>query len=244
MKATAVLVPSIPQARPESRREAPIGIPTRQEAQAPTTQSTPLLEAEKDTENTLSSLNAIKWVADAGIRALARYAEIFCESPLLRIPVRALTETMRKFTELIGFKALSGESIGKADYKKAAGRIFENTVSSAILEPSMYTTRAVRMGVGFANAGLRVAARGLMFMTSFLEKEGLGLEHVLDEGASRTICRAIFSNSENPLIRIGASFLEQLGINFWVHTVPVLKTFNKIVKPSGTEAKADRSIAA
>jgi hypothetical protein len=232
MKSAAVLAPSIaPQTRPEPARDASpemVTSPIAKKEPVASAVTTPTVTTASDTdsENKATVPNLLRWVGDAAYRALARLGESFCENPYLRVLYRGGTEIGRKTGELVGYKAIVGEKIQSSDWMHALVRSAENTVGSAILEPSLYTNRLARMGVGFLNMVARAATRGIMFAANLIQKQELGLEHFVDEGLSRTLCRGIFIDS-SPSVRTAMSFVEQFGINAWVHNLPATKMLQK-----------------
>lgn len=196
-------------------------------------------------KNTFNYLDASKMTLDALLRGIFRFAETFITNPVARIGFRAVSESNRKLVELVGFKALKGEKITNSDWRKAIVRVLENTAGSAVFEPNKYTNRLVRIGVGLANMGVRFATRAGLYAMKAIDEGALGLDHISDEIFGRSILRAIFADTNNPIIGIGARFLEQLGINATVHVQPITNYISKkIIKPNTNESEQNISKAA
>lgn len=240
---------------------SPLAIPKQRPAQAPMSKVAPspktpqpsttpiqktVIQEKPNTATSFDHLDISKMTIDALLRGIFRFTETFITNPVTRIGFRAVSETTRKSAELIGFKALKGETVTKADWTKTAVRILENTAGSAVFEPNQYTNRLVRVGVGLANMIVRFATRAGLYAAKIIDTGALGLDHVTDELFGRSVLRAIFADTNNPVIGIGTRFLEQLGINATVHVQPIKNYLSKkIGLVSGTTpvSKPDKKVA-
>lgn len=221
---------AIPQIRPVQPLASEVAPPqkiSRPSTTQITTQAKAIQEKPKTSASSFDYLDVSKMTIDALLRGIFRFAETFITNPVTRIGFRAVSETTRKSAELIGFKALRGEEVTKADWTKTAVRILENTAGSAVFEPNQYTNRLVRVGVGLANMVVRFATRAGLYAVKVIDTGALGLDHVTDELFGRSVLRAIFADTNNPVIGIGTRFLEQLGINATVHVQPIKNYLSK-----------------
>ena len=167
-------------------------------------------------------------IVDAGIRALGRYIEISSmrESPLIRLPFRYGSETVRYGLSRLVKRSLAEDIKEKV---KAAKEIWieglkksiEITVGSGFIEPNLFDERLQRVGAGFLNTIVRLVPRGALVFSNFLDKENLNLKKLLDEFIARTSARLIYADTENAPLRVGLLTLEQLFINQWLAKMPV-----------------------
>lgn len=161
-------------------------------------------------------------ILDSLIRGVGRYLEVLMESQLIRVPFRFFTEIIRygssrSLQDILSKKELDHKKLWITGIKKS----LEITIGTAIVDPNRQTNRLVRMGTGFLNMVARTAARGGLTLAKILDKTQCGLRTLTDEFLSRTFCRIIYLDSENPIIGIGCRTLEQFGINEWIRHLPV-----------------------
>ena len=212
MRTATVLAPSVKElsqvaGRPIDREEA----------------SPEVILAEKPFENPQPKTSifhlVIKCLADAAVRGPLRYLERFINNEFLRVLFyRPLTESARKILEIALGNYLENKETTKKDFVTAVIRALEHVPATAIIEPNFFESAVPRVFAGLGNMGLRFVSRLGFYGVGAIDKEGLGLNHLLDDFLSRSAIRLVRSISNNPLVLV----VEQALINLNLHIVKPL----------------------
>ena len=117
---------------------------------------------------------------------------------------------------------LDNKKTSKKDYITSLLRAFEHVPATSFIEPNLFEGKFQRILAGFGNMAVRFAARLGFYKVNAISHEDLGLKNTLDEFLGRSVLRAVYVDSTNPIIGIGVRVLEQLLINLNLHVVKPL----------------------
>lgn len=196
--------------------------PADTEEEAISTDESPKASISKSNNTPIYGLPSI---LDSLIRGTGRYYETFIDSYFNRIGFRFISEVIRysssrSLLNLFLKKKLDSELI-TVGLKKS----LEITIGTAIIDPNREEERTKRMGRGFLNMVSRLGARVSLVGLGLLDKKQFSFKPLIDEFLGRTICRALYLKSENPILGVGCRTVEQFAINEWVRNMPFYNMF-------------------
>lgn len=192
------------------------------------TTNTKTIEPEsKKTEN-LSMSNAnntpiygLPSIVDSFIRGIGRFAETKIEHSLYRIGFRFATEIGRYSSSRALLNFFQEKEITSELLTTAVKKSLEITLGTAIIDPNRRTDKYERMGTGFLNMVARLGSRVGLVGSGILKSNQFNFKTLADEFSSRTFCRLLFVDSDNPLMGIACRTVEQFAINEWVRNLPI-----------------------
>ena len=176
-------------------------------------------------------ISGLPSLIDSSIRGVGRYFETLIDSYFIRIPFRFITEILRYGSSRSIQNTIANKKSDKELWITGIKKSLEITIGAAIVDPNRQNSHLVRIGTGFLNMATRLGARAGMTALSILNKKQFSLKTLVDEFLSRTLFRAVYLASENPVIGIGCRTIEQFLINEWVRHLPfankILPGFSK-----------------
>lgn len=160
-------------------------------------------------------------ILDSFIRGVGRYLETKIEHSLYRIGFRFLTEIGRYSSSRALLNYFLKKEISSEILSTAVKKSLEITLGTAIIDPNRRTDKYERMGTGFLNMFARLGSRVGLVGAGILKSNQFSYRTLADEFSSRTLCRLLFINSDNPIIGVLCRTVEQFAINEWVRTLPI-----------------------
>ena len=160
---------------------------------------------------------------DSLLRGIGRYYETKIDDYFLRIGFRFLTENIRYVTSRGLLNLFQKQKIGLDLLTIGFKKSLEISLGTAIVDPNREPERLKRMGSGFFNMVARLGSRVGLVGLNILDKKQFSYKILADEFLSRTLCRALYIDSENPFWGIGCRTVEQFAINEWVRNLPIYK---------------------
>lgn len=165
-------------------------------------------------------------ILDSLIRGIGRFYETKIENYFNRIGFRFITENIRYSSSRIMLNLFQKQAIGLDILATGLKKSLEIAIGTAIVDPNREAEHLKRISSGFANMIARLGTRVGLVGLKILDKSQFSFKTLVDEFVSRTICRVLYIDSENPIIGIGCRTLEQFAINEWVRNLPL---WNQII---------------
>lgn len=174
-----------------------------------------------------SPISGLPSALDSAVRGVGRFIETKISSQLNRILFRFASEVLRFCSSRTLESHLKKEPMKENLLQTSITKALEITIGSALIDPNRETNYLKRCGKGLLNMIARLGARFAMTSLNWIKKEQLNLKTILDEFASRTICRLLCLNSKNPMLGILTRSIEQFAINEWLRFLPISNQFLK-----------------
>lgn len=174
-------------------------------------------------------------ILDSFLRGVGRYWETKIENYFTRIGFRFLTENLRYSSSRILLNYFQKQKNSLDLLWIGLRKSLEITLGTAIVDPNREAERLRRMTSGFSNMVARLGSRAGLVGLNLLPENQFSYKTLPDEFLGRTICRALYIDSDNPLLGIGCRTVEQFAINEWVRTLPVYKHIISNISKSNAE---------
>jgi hypothetical protein len=161
-------------------------------------------------------------ILDSFIRGAGRYYETNMENYANRIGFRFITENVRYLSSrsLLHLFQKQIKEINLNMFLTGIRKSLEITMGTAIVDPNRQIDKFKRMGTGFLNMFARLGSRIGLIGIGVLKASQFDYKTLSDEFLSRTLCRLLFIDTENPIVGVGCRTVEQFAINEWVRSLP------------------------